>query len=515
MHERSRTEYSLLNIFVGIGGYILNTVLGFVCRMVFVRCLSADYLGVSGLFTNILTMLSLTELGIGSAIVYALYKPLAEHDEEKVASLVQLYSKAYRMIGLVVAVVGALIMPFLSVIIQEPPQIKESIYLLYLINLFNTSSTYFFSYRSSLLSAAQQNYIVIGVNYIITIVQSILQMVWLAATRDYLGYLLIQTIGTFVYNITISYIAARKYPYIKRKDPKPLSREETKDLFKNIRDLTAYKISGLLVNSTDNILITFFKGLATTGVASNYTLLVNTLNSLLGQIFNGLTASVGNHNTLESSQKRYEMFSFLNLMNFWIFGWATLGIIFCSTDLVELCFGTEYTLPISIPLVMALNFYTVGLQNAVWTYKQTMGLFHYGRFLQIVTAILNVFFSVVLGYRWGVFGILFATFLARLCTNLWYDPYAVFVHGFRKSPALYAQKYFYYLLTLGIAAAICYPLMKCVEIPLVKVPAKILICSVVCNVVFYLMFQKTKEFQKLREVWKNVLRIFLRKIKEK
>ena len=130
MQNRSRTEYSILNILTGIGGYFLNTIIGFVCRMVFVRCLSADYLGVNGLFTNVLTMLSLAELGVGGAIVYALYKPLAENDEAKIASLMRLYSKAYRMIGTVIAVVGLALMPFIDLIIQEQPNIRESIYLL-------------------------------------------------------------------------------------------------------------------------------------------------------------------------------------------------------------------------------------------------------------------------------------------------------------------------------------------------------------------------------------------------
>lgn len=512
MKKRTRTEYSILNIATGIGGYILNTILGFVCRMVFVRCLSADYLGVNGLFTNILTMLSLTELGIGSAIGYALYKPLAENDEEKIASLVKFYQRAYHIIGIVVACVGLALMPFLNIIIQEQPAISESIYLLYLINLFNTASTYFFSYRSSLLVVAQQNYIVSGLNYIITILQSILQSVFLVITHNYLVYLLIQTAGTFIYNVTISTIAGKRFPFIKAKNIRPLEREERQSLFNNIRDLTIYKISGLLVNSTDNILITFFKGLATTGVASNYTLLVNTLNSLLNQVFNGLTASVGNHNATESNDKKFEMFSFLNLMNFWIFGWAALGIVFCSTDLVRLCFGDEYVLSISIPLVMALNFYTVGLQNAVWTYKQTMGLFHYGRFLQIITAILNIVFSVILGYKWGVFGILLATFLARLFTNLWYDPYAVFVHGFSQSPILYLVKYIQYLAVLGIAACVCFVLLTSIHMPIfIQIITKILLCSVICNIVFYIAFRKTQEFQKFKEIIKNVFSILFQR----
>ena len=237
-------------------------------------------------------------------------------DEQKIASLVDFYGKAYRTIGIFIAVIGLILIPFLNVIIRDTPDIKESIYLLYFIYLFNTASTYFFSYKSSLIIAAQQNYIVGGLNYIITIIQSIVQMIYLIITREYIGYLLIQTIGTFIYNILISHIAVKKFPYIKEKeDIDPLRENERKSLFRNIKDLTVYKLSGLLVNSTDNIITTFFNGLATTGMASNYTLLTTTLNSLLNQIFNGLTASIGNYNVTETKERQYSMFKFLNMMN--------------------------------------------------------------------------------------------------------------------------------------------------------------------------------------------------------
>ena len=166
--QRSRSEYSLINILTGFGGFFVNTVMGYICRIVFVRCLSAEYLGVNGLFTNILTMLSLAELGIGGAIGFALYKPLAEDDKEKIASLMHFYGKAYKIIGCVVALVGLLMMPFLNVIITDQPNITENLYVIYLVYLFNTASTYFFSYRSALLTAAQRSYIVLGINYAVT-----------------------------------------------------------------------------------------------------------------------------------------------------------------------------------------------------------------------------------------------------------------------------------------------------------------------------------------------------------
>ena len=512
MHNRSRTEYSVINILTGLGGYFLNTVLGFVCRMVFVQCLSADYLGVNGLFTNIITMLSLTELGIGSAIGYALYKPLAQNDEEKIASLMQLYGKAYRIIGIFISVIGLALMPFINVIIREQPNISESIYLLYILNLFNTVSTYFWGYRTTLLTAAQKNYIVAAISYVISIVQSILQMVFLLLFRNYLGYLLIQTVGNFLYKILVSYFAEKHYPCIKKKNIKPLPKDEQRVIFANVRDLMIYKLASLLVNSTDNILITFFSGLATTGIASNYTLLVNTLNSLLGQVFNGLTASVGNHNASEPKEKQFQMFSFLNMMNFWIFGWASLGIIFCSSDLVQLCFGEEYVLSIEIPLIMAVNFYTVGMMNAVWTYKHTLGLFHYGRFMQIFTGILNIVFSVVLGTYWGVFGILAATVLARACTSLWYDPIAVYIHGFGRSPWSYLAKYMKYLLVLLAAAVLCQLSFALAGGPLlVKTLLKIVLCSVVTNATFIALFFRTPEFQMLKHFAGRIFEKILRR----
>lgn len=505
MKNGSRTEYSVLNILTGVGGYFLNTVLGFVCRMVFVRCLAADYLGVNGLFTNILTMLSLAELGVGNAIVFALYKPLAENDEEKIASLMNVYAKAYRTIGVFIAIIGLMLMPFLDLIIREQPNIRESIYLLYAINLFNTASSYFFSYRSSLLIAAQRNYIVGGISYAVSFVQSIFQMVFLLVFRNYLGYLLIQTVGTLAYNIIVSWVATKKFPFIRKRDVQPLPPNEQKTLFSNIRDLMVYKVSGLLVNSTDNILITFFSGLVTTGIASNYTLLVNTLNSLLSQVFNGLTASIGNHNASEPVEKRYQMFSFLNMMNFWIFGWAALGIYFCSSDLVQLCFGEEYVLSNEIPFVMALNFFTVGMMNAVWTYKHTLGLFHYGRFIQFFTGILNIAFSALLGTYWGLFGILFATFIARLFTSLWYDPYAVFKYGFHMPLCVYVRKLIYYMVVMTISAVLCQASFLLVGGDLVvRTLLKMLLCSIIANLTFWIFFRKTSEFS----MFKNYLAQF-------
>ena len=513
MGKKSRTQYSLLNIATGLGGYAVNTILGLVCRMVFTRTLEADYLGINGLFTNIISMLSLAELGIGSAIVYALYKPLATGDNGKVASLVKFYGKCYRVIGLVVGIVGLALMPFLNYLIPEQPNIKESIYLIYAIYIFNTSSTYFFSYRSSLIMAAQQNYIVTGLSYLITIAQSVFQMIYLAATHEYIGYLIISSIGTLVYNITISYIAKRKFPFIVGKNIKPLEKTEKHGLIKNIRALVVWKLSGLLVNSTDNIIITYFNGLITVGLASNYTLLKGTLTSLLNTVFNGITASVGNLNAVESKEKRMKIFYSVNLANFWMYGWAAIGMFVVSSDLVKLLFGSKYVLPIGIPLILALNFYMVGMQSAVWTFKNTMGLFRPGRYLLVLTAAINLVCSIVLGKIWGLFGIYLATAISRAFTNTWYDPYAVFKHGFKEKSFPYFKKYFMYALILAVTGGICYFLCSFINFSvIVNVILKFIVCCVVPNLIFYLCFFKTEEFDYFKDFFKKFLGGFLGKI---
>ncbi len=501
MQKKTRTEYSYLNIIAGVGGYSISIILSLINRMVFTRTLPASYLGINGLFSNILSMLSLAELGVGGAIVYALYKPLAEDDEEKIASLVQLFGKAYIIIGLVIAGLGICLMPFLSVIVGEHPEIKDNLLLIFALYLFSTASSYFFTYRSTLLTAAQMNYYNTGINYLVISVQEVIQAIYLICFRNYVGYLILQVLFGLIYNIIISRVAVKKFPFIIKKDIKPLSKEESKAVFCNVRDLMIYKISGVLVNGTDNVIITLFDGLDITGFASNYSLLVNTLSSLLNQIFNSITASLGNLNASESKEKRFSILNMLNLANFWFFGWGTIGIIFVSSDLVSLLFGSEYVLNIKIPVVLALNFYSVGMMNTIWNFKHTMGMFKYGRFIQFWTAVFNLTFSIALGRIWGLFGILLATFIARALTNMWYDPYVVFKYGFKETPIKYIKKYIFYLIILIITGGICFVSCQWINYsPLINVILKGSICSVVVNVIFYFVFAKSDEFLIVKQI---------------
>lgn len=505
--EKSRTQYSILNITTGVGGYFVNTLVGFVCRMVFVRCLTADYLGINGLFSNILSMLSLAELGVGSAIGYALYRPLATHDEEKVASLMKFYSTAYKIIGISIGLMGVALLPFMKYIIGDAPSIKENLNIIYLIFLFNTSSSYFFSYRGALLQTDQKSYIVTGLNYIQTILQSIIQIIYLLLTHEYYGYLIIQAIGMIIYNFSLSYVVKKQYPYIVGKEIKPLSKTERKKISKDVGNLMITKLAGILVGDTDYIIITFFNGLSATGLTSNYSLFTGTLTTLLNQIFYGMNASIGNHNALSDKDSREKMFLNINFMNFWLFGWATVEIVCIASGLVELFFGKEYVMESLIPVVLALNFYMVGMQNAVWIYKNTLGIFKQGRFILIGTAILNIIFSLLLGKIWGVLGILFASAIARAFTNTWYDPYCVYKYGFGKSVQRYIKRYILYAAIVIGSTVVGVEVCKLITLPLLwNMLCKVLVSSLIFNLTVIIILGKTREFKYILDKMMDIFR---------
>ena len=458
MANRSRTEYSIINMAASLGGYALNILLSFVCRIVFVHHLNAEYLGINGLFSNILSMLSLAELGVGTAMIYALYRPVAEDDQKKIASYMKVYSTAYKVIGAVIAALGLLLIPFLDLLIKNPPNISENITVLYLIFLFSTVSSYFYSYRSSILIAHQENYIVLAISYGVVIVQNLAQILALVL----------------------------------------LSKTEIRSLAKNIKALTVTKLSGILVNNTDNIVITYFNGLITTGVVSNYSLITNTITSLANQVFTSLSASLGNLNAVGDDEHKYHVFKTLNLANFWLYGWAAIGIVCLSNDVIALFFGSTYVMGLKIPIILAINFYMLGMQCVVGLYKSTMGLFRYGQYILLFTAALNLIGDILLGQLWGVFGIFLATALARAFTNTWYEPFVIFKHGFHLNFASYIARYLLYAGLLVVTCGLCYAMCQMVRLPLVpRIVIECLICIIVPNVLFILTFRKNGEFHYL------------------
>lgn len=339
--EKTRTEYVKKNIFYGYVCTIVTSIFQIICRTIFVYTLGASYLGVSGLFTNVLGVLSFTELGIGSAIVFSLYKPIAEDNREKIKSLLALYKKAYRLIALVVSVMGLLLVPFLGYLVNTEIPLSQ-IRVFYLIFLFNTVSTYFVSYKTSYITAIQKDYIISNTNTLGLIATNVAQIILLLLGGDYLQYLLIAAALGLVQKIATVFYLNRKFPILVEKDVKPLDEETKQSIWKNVKALIIHKIGDVSVHQTDNIIISAFVSTTAVGLLSNYTTLNNLISTFTNKFFSSFTAGFVNMIAKENIEKQRKIFDVYDLFGFWIYGFVLIAFITLSQPFIELWLGENY-----------------------------------------------------------------------------------------------------------------------------------------------------------------------------
>ncbi|RTY92298.1 lipopolysaccharide biosynthesis protein [Flavobacterium sp. GT3R68] len=499
MNENSRISNSLKNISFGLMAQLIQMILGFICRTIFIKYLAVEYLGVNGLFTNVLSLLSLAELGIGSAMLYALYQPIADKDHRKMAALVRLYGKIYMVIAGVIAIGGLLFVPFLDNIVINPPQkIAEDLTVIYLLFLFNTVSTYFFYFKLSLFQADQRSHIISKSNTVVFILQNTVQIAVLLYYQNFILYLAIQSVFQLCGNLVISFLVNKYYPFLNKYKDEKVDAATKKQIISNIKSTALIKIGGLLVNNTDNLILNYFSGLVMVGLLSNYNLLIGLVSGLIMQVFAGLTASIANVNLKESHEKKIETFNMVNFANFWVFGLASVFMIVLLNDFIQLWIGAKFILPLSVILALVFNFYIYGMQNAVWTFKATLGYFKQGQYLIILTAIINLVLSFVLGSYLGLLGILIATAIARLATNAWYDPYIIHILALQINPITYVKKYIKYLLLLLVSLLLIFGISYFLNFSLlINMILKGFLCLIIPNIIIYLFFKKDLEFQAL------------------
>lgn len=454
MNSNSRTKNVLKNMLVGTSFQVISLIMGFINRTIFIKILSAEYLGINSLFTNILTILSFAELGIGNAIVFNLYKPLANKDEAKLKTLLKFYRKTYLIIGMVILIAGLCLVPFIPNLISEMPDISENIYLIYVLFLMDTVISYFFVYRTSIITADQKNYIVIRTVQIFKIFQIIVQMIVLYFTHNYYLYLIFQLLNTFITFAYLSHKSKKLYSYTKKLDAEELSKKEKKDIFKNVKALFIDKFSSVILNGTDSIIISKYISLFALGLYSNYLLIISAITQILSQLLNSFTASIGNLNTEDSIDKKFKIFNLLYFFTIVIFGVIGISLYVLLNDFVTIWLGSEYLLSKLTIGAVILHFYVNGVQFSTFTYRQTAGLFRDYRYFPILAAGLNIVLSIGLAKVIGLPGVFLATSISRWATAGWIDPMIVYKKIFSKSPKKYFIKYLYYItiviMSLGI-----------------------------------------------------------------
>ena len=290
MSEKSRTERSIINTGTAVVELIIYNVLSFICRTVFIARLGKTYLGFSGLFSDILTLLSLAEMGFGTAIVFFMYKPAAEKDDRKVAALLGLYRKIYTGLGLGMTAVGLCLIPLLPYLIRDIPNLPE-LPLIYVLYLLNTTSSYFFVYKKSLLIVDQRNDVVSIISIISNLLMNVCQIVGLLLLKSYILYLVVQLLSTVIGNLMISIYVDRHYPFLKIYKKAGVDRKTRDAIVRNVKALFASKLSSALVTSTDNLLISKFVSTVVLGLYSNYTLFTTMLRTVLTRLFDAITGS--------------------------------------------------------------------------------------------------------------------------------------------------------------------------------------------------------------------------------
>ncbi len=514
--KKSRTEYSARNTTVAMFARVIAILLGFCTRVVFTHTLSEAYVGINGLFTDILNVLALSELGIGTAITYALYKPISEKNIEKQKSLMLLYKQFYRVVAGIVLFFGLLIIPFMDVLIKNQSGV-ENLTLLYLMYLANSVISYLLIYKRTLIDAYQLSYIGVVYQTTFLIIQNVLQMFILVTTKNFTLFLSLLILCTLLNNICISRKADRLYPFLKDKQVQPLPKEEKQGIYQNIRAMLMHKVGNVIVNNTDNLLLSSMVGIVSVGMYSNYYLVIGSVRQVLNQAFQGITASVGNLGVEESKERVKRIFEVAFFIGQWMFGFATICLFELLTPFVDISFGSQYVFSMEVTLILCLNFYFTGMRQATLVFRDSLGLFWYDRYKSLVEALINLIVSIVLGLKLGVLGIFIGTLCSTVTTSLWVEPYMLYKHRLKSSVKVYFLKYAMYFLVTGVA-------WWCTDFFCSRVQGGVwnqlllrsLACLIIPNLMFLVVYGRSKEFAFVVRKARGILKHWLKgKTKDK
>ncbi len=420
MSAKSRTFNSIRNSSVAILNNIMNIVLGFVYRTIFVLVLSKEYLGLNGLFTNILSLLSIAELGIGSAIVFRLYKPVSIDDKERIIQLMNFYRRVYFVIALVVSVIGFSIMPALKFLIADTAEIPSdvNIYVLYSLFLLGQVSSYICVHKQSIIIADQREWIVSVCNIIGQIIKYTSMIVVLFITKNFTLVLVAQILSTLVINVGITILANKLYPFL-RGAKGIIDKSERKEVYKETFALLNHRIGGAIVNGTDNILISAFIGLGVLGLYSNYSLIIVSVTALLSQLVSALSASVGNlfvNGTVEDVLRVYRRVQYINTF---ISVYVMLSFCMLINNFIQLWLGADYILDISFVLVITFSNLIKLLRNTNLTFINACGLYMKDKWRPFIEVIINLGASILLVNFLGLKGIFLGTIISTITVPLW------------------------------------------------------------------------------------------------
>lgn len=493
-----RTKNATRNITFGVILRLYQMILPFFMRTVMIYSMGVQYLGLNSLFTSVLQVLNLAELGVGSAMVYSMYKPIAEEDEVTICALMKLYRIYYRAIGLVVLVVGGLITPFIPKLISGDVPDDINVYILYLLNLSATVLSYWlFAYKNSILHAYQREDIVSRVLLITNILQHILQLAVLFVFKDYYCYVMVALFSQVLTNITAALIVNKLYPQYKPVGQ--IEKEVTRQINKRIRDLFTVKIGGVIYNSVDTVVISAFLGLTTLAIYQNYFYIVTAVSGFAGILFSACTAGIGNSIVTETKEKNLRDFSKFTMIICWLAGFCSVCMLCIYQPFMELWVGKDLMLSFSAAICFVIYFFTRQLNSLFNLYKDASGMWHEDRFRPLVAALTNLALNLILVQFIGLYGILISTVVAISVVGMPWLTHNLFTVIFdRKYMWPYLKKVFFYVFMVAVSCVVTYFVCSFINLGLVAtILLRGVICVIIPNVIYYLAYRKTEEFKQL------------------
>lgn len=512
----SRTENATKNILGSMINTVLVTLFSFVARTVLVRVLGDMYNGINGTFTEILSVLSLTELGIGVAVNFTLYKPLAENDIEKVKSLMLFYKRAYMVVAAAITVIGLALLPFLDKIVKDAQGIAPwQLRLIYLIFLFNTVYTYFFAYKRTLCHADQKSYYINNVTIVSNITSAILQSVALLIFRNYFAFLGVNVLCGLVMNIYLDRFIMKKYPYLADKYVTNLSKSETSAIMKDVRAVMWHKIGGVMVNQTDTIIVSSMIGVVTSGKLVNYTLCTKAVSNFIQNIFYSITAVIGNIIVTDEEERRSTVFDAMNFFAFWIYGWAFVCFFMLIQPLVNLWVGAARVLPFEAILFLLISFYINGMKVPLDIMKEAAGVYKPDKYVPVLETVLNIVISIVGVKLIGLPGVFLGTIASSLLAPSWIKPVVVYKHIIHKPPKGYFLKYILYGITVAANVLLVHWISKLIVPQNIAIwwsmAINLVLCIIIPNVVILAVYSRTKAFRQLKRMGTAAIKKYLRK----
>lgn len=427
----TNSQKAVKNIMISFGTQMILLILKFVVQTLFIVNLGQLYIGTNSLLTNIFTVFSFAELGLGTAIAFNLYRPIAEDNKAKISAYMRFYKHAYEIIGVAVAVAGLAFMPFIQTLIKG--EVVEGLPIIYLLFLLNIVFSYFFTYKRTLLTAFQEEYKNQLNIFWFTVIQMTLQSVILIVFKDFILYLVIQVICTFLSNFVISRLVDKEHPYLKDYQDERITKTEFNVIKRNVLELLGAKIGSIVLSSTDNILISKFIGLAVVGQYANYLLITSSITFVVNKTISSVIASIGNMSIKNAKIDNIRTFYQAYFLNYLAAIVISSGLLTLLTPFIQAWAGKAYVMGFWILLFTVLNYLINQMRQTINAFMFAYGTLQFQGVKSIIEALTNLVLSIILVTQtnFGVAGILLGTLLTNIFINSWFEAFQVFRLGFK------------------------------------------------------------------------------------